>query len=289
MPTPNPSSETTTVDLAEQARLAMDPARAYELLADVTPDYSIQQILELDDLRFNNFMRGLRIRLGVLGKEFSMRPVAVFALPYLKQMLTLLDYYYSSPELQAKAATIETDPHGNEYTMLAEMWRDIASYCTKVAALTGDEQFLVDAQAAYVRAIEVSKPEKNAHPLAQFEALILAFNSHMPVSLSSVAERWQEVIASTQDHDRIAKVSWEFMMVARKMGDRDAETKARQTCQEHANHLPGGYLRYAARQIIRSKVIAPVQRATYVGASNELKLSKPLAQELNPTATQDDP
>lgn len=270
--TTNPlPTETTLVDMAEQARLAMDPMRANELLRDIAPDYTIQQIIELDDLRFNNFFRGLRIRLGVLGQEFSYQPLAMCALPYLKQMLVLLDYYHSSAELQARAATIETDPHGNEYVMLAEMWRDIAGYCLKVAALTGDEQFLVDAQAAYSQAIEVSKPETNVQPLAKFEALIASFKANVPIPLRTLEEYWYEIITRTGDHDRIAKVSWEMMEVARRVQDHDHELRARAICKQHADYLPGGYYKYALKRIARS-VIQPVQQVSYRGDNTKLRL-----------------
>lgn len=272
MSTPAPSTETEMVDLAEQARVAMDPMLANELLAGVAPDLTIQQILELDGLRLTNFLRGLRIRLDVLGQEFGQQPLAVYALPYLKQMLALLNYYHSSEELQVRARSIETDPHGNEYMMLAEMWRDIAGYCLKVAALTGDEQFLFDAQAAYSKALEASKPETNVQPLAKFEALIAAFKMNAPIPLQTLEEYWQEIISRTDNHDRIAKVSWEMMQVARRVHDNDLELRARAMCREHADHLPGGYLKYAAKQLAKS-VIQPVQRLTYRGDSTKLRVN----------------
>lgn len=287
MPTPTPSSETTAVDLAEQARLALDPARAHELLGDIVSNYTIEQILKLDSLQLTNFLRGLRIRINVLGQEFAARPLAAFALPYLRQVVVLLNYYYSSPELQALAATIETDPHGSEYAMLAEMWRDVASYCLKAAVLTGDEQFLREAQAAYLKAVESSKPETNVQPLAKFEALVAAHKAGMPISLQSLSEQWQNIITRTDNHDRIAKVSWEMMQVARKLGNTELELQARQLCREHASYLPGGYLKYAARQIVRSKIIAPIQHATYVGAGDDLELATALAQQLNISSAKD--
>lgn len=271
--TTNPlPTETTLVDMAEQARLALDPMRANELLRTVAPDFTIQQVLELDNLRFNNFFRGLRIRLSVLSQEFSRRPLAVYALPYLKHMLALLNYYHSSPELQAKAAAIETDPHGSEYMMLAEMWRDIAGYCLKVAALTGDDQFLADAQAAYRNAVEASKPESNVQPLAKFEALVATFNANVPIPLRTLEEYWHEIITRTNDHDRIAKASWEMMQVARRIKNQDLERRARTICQQHADYLPGGYVKYAMKRLVRS-VIQPVQHLTYRGESAQLRVS----------------
>lgn len=270
MTIPIQDAETQAVAKAETARLMGDTELVTELLTSVTPNLTIEQVLQLDELQFNNFMRGLRIKFDVLGQEFSRRPLAVFALPFLKQILALLNYYYDSPALQARAEKIETDPGGNEYILLAEMWRDIASYCMKVAVITGDEQFLFDAQTAYQKAIEVSKPDTSVRPLAKFEVLLAAFKANVPIPLRTLEEYWYEIVSRTNDHDRIAKVSWEMLQIARRVHDLELEQRAKALCMEHANYLPGGYLKYAAKQLART-VMQPIQRLTYFGESEVLR------------------
>lgn len=274
MATQSPPTEVDAVDGAEQARLAMDYAQVGALLVDI-PNYTVEEILVLNELQQNNFFRALRIKVSILSSEFSRQPLACLAIPHLKQTLALLEYYYASPELRTLANQIEQDPHQQEYIMLAEMWRDIASYCLKVAALTNNEQLLREAQFAFSTAAAMSSPETNVHVLARFEALIALFKTNeRAVTLRELEDLWRVIVDRTDNHDRVAKISWEMMQVAHKLHNSVLEKEARSMCRKHAGYLPGGFMKYAARQIVRTKIIMPLQHATYRGNGDELQSAK---------------
>jgi hypothetical protein len=94
------------------------------------------------------------------------------AAEYLMEARGVISTYYNNHIVAEVASKMRQDAEGNEYQMLAEMWRDKAQQMEILAVLTGSSPFLQRAVDCYGEAIQAAIFGSSAFSLATMEQLI---------------------------------------------------------------------------------------------------------------------
>ncbi len=178
--------------------------------AEIDPN----QITHLTAEELQGKMMLWRIWVVNLGSLANATPFGNTAANYLKESNQVIQTYYHHPTTIEAASQMTQDPQGDEYFMQAEMSRDQAKHCLKVAALTGNTQLVKDALSHLDQAIESAPAGSSAHHLSQLEKQIAAQKLGQKIDPDSFTHHYSQVsqiASSSQNWDRLASVSHSFL------------------------------------------------------------------------------